>query len=61
MTPEQLKARAVLIYGAEWQSALARRVAVDARTVRRWKAGDRDIPGWLEWALGVLERHADER
>jgi hypothetical protein len=61
VTPEQLEARAVPLYGAAWQSVLARRICVDARTVRRWKAGDREIPDWVDWALGVLERHADER
>ena len=61
MTPDELEARASAIYGREWQTALARRVRVDARTVRRWKAGDREIPGWVEWALGVLERHEAER
>lgn len=61
MTPADLEARAVPLYGSAWQSALARRIRVDARTVRRWKAGDREIPEWVEWAMGVLERHPDER
>ncbi len=49
------------MYGADWQSLLARRVRVDARTVRRWKAGDREIPGWLVEFVGMLERHPEER
>lgn len=61
MTPTDLEARASAIYGREWQTALARRLSVDARTVRRWKAGERGIPGWLEWAIGVIERHPQER
>lgn len=61
MTPDELERRAAALYGPDWQSPLARRVIVDARTVRRWKAGDRDVPGWMEWALGILERHPDER
>ena len=61
MTPEDLQARASALYGDDWQSPLARRVRVDARTVRRWKAGEREIPSWLEWAIGILERHEDER
>lgn len=61
MTPADLETRAEAIYGRDWQSSLARRIRVDARTVRRWKAGDRGIPDWLEWALGVLERHEEER
>jgi len=61
MTPAELETRATALYGREWQTLLARRVAVDARTVRRWKAGDREIPGWLVEFLGMLERHAEER
>lgn len=61
MTKEELQTRAAAIYGDDWQSPLARRVRVDARTVRRWKAGDREIPDWLEWAIGILERHEGER
>lgn len=61
MTPSELEERAHAIYGREWQTLLARRVRVDARTVRRWKAGDRAIPDWVEWAVGVLERNEGER
>lgn len=61
MSKEELEQRASALYGADWQSPLARRIRVDARTVRRWKAGDREIPEWLVWAIGVLERHEDER
>lgn len=61
MTPQELQTRAASLYGQDWQSPLARRIRVDARTVRRWKAGDREIPDWVDWALGVLERHEDER
>lgn len=61
MTPEEFARLGALIYGKEWQSALARRIRVEARTVRRWKAGERPIPEWVDWALGVLERHPDER
>lgn len=49
------------MYGGDWQSPLARRIRVDARTVRRWKAGDREIPDWLDVVLGMLERHPEER
>ena len=61
MTPQELEARASALYGREWQTRLAERVHVEARTVRRWKAGDRAVPEWLAWALGVLERHVKER
>jgi hypothetical protein len=61
VTPDELETRAAALYGKDWQSPLARRIRVDARTVRRWKAGDREIPPWVDWALGVLERHESER
>jgi DNA-binding transcriptional regulator YiaG len=61
MTPDDLMRRSSLLYGEDWQSPLARRVRVDARTVRRWKAGDREIPEWLDAFLDLLERHPDER
>lgn len=61
MTPTELETRAAAMYGADWQSQLARRIDVDARTVRRWKAGDREIPGWVDVVLGLLERHEGER
>jgi hypothetical protein len=32
------------LYGDRWQSALARDLQVDDRTMRRWVAGDYDPP-----------------
>ena len=59
MTPAELEARCAALYGADWQAALARRIHVDARTVRRWKAGDRAIPDWLDVMIDLLERVGD--
>lgn len=61
MTPGELEARGADLYGPDWQSPLARRIRVDARTVRRWKAAEREIPSWLEAFLELLERHPDEK
>jgi len=61
VTPTELERRALTLYGRDWQTRLAERVRVDARTVRRWKAEDREIPGWLDEFVGLLERHAEER
>jgi hypothetical protein len=61
VSPADFEKLASAVYGNNWQSALARRVGVDARSVRHRKAGDRRIPDWLEWAIGILERHEDER
>lgn len=33
-----------VLYGEQWQSALARDLEVQPRTVQRWLAGDRDVP-----------------
>lgn len=47
--PDQAQARALLeqaIANTELSArAFARALAVDERTVRRWQAGDRDVPG----------------
>lgn len=61
MTPSELENRAAALYSPDWQSPLARRTRVDARTMRRWKAGDRQIPDWLEAFLELLERYPDEK
>ena len=64
MTRDELETRASEIYGEQWQSVLARRVRVDARTVRRWKSEKKDsraIPDWLDAFLDLLERYPDER
>lgn len=51
MTPEQLRKiggkltkKMPDIYGRGWQSALAREVGVNARTVRGWLEGRANIP-----------------
>jgi DNA-binding transcriptional regulator YiaG len=36
------------------QSGLAALLRVDGRTVRKWEAGDREIPGTAEVALEAL-------
>jgi hypothetical protein len=56
MTSAELERRAVNLFGPDWQSSLARQIRVDPRTVRRWKAGDRAIPEWLDVMLELLER-----
>jgi hypothetical protein len=61
MTPKELERRGSALYGEDWQSPLARRVRVDARSMRRWKAGDREIPEWLDAFLELLERYKSAR
>ncbi|MBO1529635.1 transcriptional regulator [Psychrobacter sp. F1192] len=43
MTIEQLGQAGRLLYGDQWQSALARALDVDNRTVRRWASGESAI------------------
>jgi hypothetical protein len=43
-----------------WQSAFARRIGFNDRTVRRWIAGDADVPPWVTKFLEMLERHPEE-
>lgn len=61
MTIPELETRAKALYGDDWQSPLARRVRVAPRSMRRWKAGEREIPDWLDAFLELLERHPDEK
>jgi DNA-binding transcriptional regulator YiaG len=60
MTPGQLSAAGQSLYGAQWQTALARRLGVDDRTVRRWLAGDRAIPLIAERLIELLRRYPKE-
>lgn len=45
MTPSQLSRICTLLYGERWQSALARDLEINDRTVRRWAK-----EGSPEWA-----------
>lgn len=44
MTPDLLREVGEALYGERWQSDLARDLNVADRTVRRWAAGDFDMP-----------------
>lgn len=44
MTPDLLRECGEALYGPLWQSALARDLAVSDRTMRRWAAGEFNIP-----------------
>jgi DNA-binding transcriptional regulator YiaG len=54
VTPKQLERAGKALFGPLWQSALARALYVDSRTVRRWLAGDREIPGPAVAAIECL-------
>ena len=44
MTPELLTECGQVLYGQQWQSALARDLGVGDRTIRRWVAGQFPVP-----------------
>lgn len=54
MTPEQLTAAGVALYGDQWQSNLARRLNIDSRRIRQWLSGERPLPEWLPSELSAL-------
>ena len=54
MTPTELRRLGERLYGDNWQTALARTLQVNPRTVRRWAAGDTEIPGPVEVAVRAL-------
>lgn len=49
---------ALLRSAVGWQSAIARRLGVDSRTVRRWLAGG-EVPRWAEEKLAEMIGAAD--
>lgn len=56
-----LRAAGELLYGAEWQSPLARDLEVAVRTLQRWAGGRYQLPAsvWADIAA-LLEKRADE-
>lgn len=55
MNNEQFRATSIAILRSAvgWQSAIARRLGVEPRTVRRWIAAD-EFPDWAEARLGEM-------
>lgn len=57
MTPADLRKAGEALYGPQWQSPLAHRLRVDARTVRRWLDGSRAISEPAAVAVELLLKH----
>lgn len=56
MTPTLLCKAGEALYGARWQSDLARDLGVADRTMRRWAAGEFSIPDAVSGELrGILK------
>jgi len=51
LTAPELRALALAIWGHRWQGPLARALAVNPRTVRRWASGDVPVPDRVEEEL----------
>lgn len=54
MTPAQLEQVGIALYGARWQTDLARDLNVADRSIRRWASGQNPIPAGLVGDLLVL-------
>ena len=47
------------VYGEDWQSPMARDLGITGRHLRRWVAGERPVPAWVDGMLaGILKQAA---
>jgi hypothetical protein len=58
MRPETLRDVGEALYGSEWKAPLATALDVNYRNVRRWAAGDKEIPPNIVGDLVDLCRQA---
>lgn len=54
MTPDLLRAAGEALYGPRWLSDLSRDLGVTYRTIRRWDAGEFEIPATVAAELRAL-------
>ncbi len=56
MTREQFQAAAIALLRSAvgWQTAIAARLGIESRTVRRWVAGTTPIPEWADTRMAEL-------
>jgi hypothetical protein len=55
MTTAELRHHCSRLYGAgRWQTALAKEIRVNDRTVRRWAAGDSPVPQSVAHAVRLM-------
>ena len=54
MTPAELELKGQLLYGRQWQSALAENVGVNSETVTNWKFGRQKIKPKIEKKINDL-------
>ena len=53
MTPDMLRRIGIALYGHEWKGAMARKLQVNERTVRRWAAGAYPVPKEISGTLSI--------
>jgi transcriptional regulator with XRE-family HTH domain len=56
LPPELLKAIGEALFGARWHAELAGALGVSDRTLRRWAAGQADIPAGIARDLAQIVR-----
>jgi hypothetical protein len=56
LTPDLLTAAGEALFGPRWQTDLAAALAVSDRTMRRWAAGQAEIPDGVAGELAQLLR-----
>lgn len=60
LTVEEFRALGLALYGYGWQSALARALGVNSRTVQRWSGAETPLPDWLEGKIRQLMGGEDQ-
>lgn len=56
MTPDLLKAAGAALFGPRWPAELAAALGISDRTLRRWAAGQADIPAGIAGEIEQLLR-----
>lgn len=60
MTTADLRAAGEALYGPRWQRRLAREIAMNERTVRRYARGDLPIPERVALLVRMMLREATQ-
>ncbi len=58
MNLSEFRAICIARFGSAWQTKLAHHLGVNPRTVRRWAAGEVEVPPAVRAAMGALPRIA---
>lgn len=61
MTPKELEALGIAIYGAEWKRPLAKDIKVSYRSMLRYSNGERTIPDWFKEKISDAAEKKAER